>query len=555
MNKKKNNFIMQAGILAAAGIIVRIIGILYRSPLVAIIGLEGNGYYSTAYTIYTIILLISSYSIPTAVSKVIAERLEKKEYKNAHKIFVSSFYYVIVVGGIASLLCFFGATYLVGENSAVVLKVFAPTIFLSGILGVFRGYFQAHKSMIQTSFSQIIEQILNAIVSLSAAYILMQFVIEQDETTQAIYGAIGSALGTGAGVLIALLFMVFIYKINARSLKRKRENDNSRTILTYRSIYKIILLMVTPVIFSTFIYNFSTSFNLKIYCGIVEQLQGFSEAKATTNFGIFSGMASQIINIPIAIASAMSAAIIPTVAASYQMNSKKQTNLKIKEAISTTMLIAIPSFVGLFILAKPIVQVLYPQPSSLDLVASLVRLLSISVVFYSLSTLTNAILQGTGNVNRPVIHAAVSLIIQGIVLVVLLLLTSLDLYALGIVSIVYSFLMTCLNAKALRKKLGYKQEIGKTFVLPFIASIGMGISCFIVYYGLVSIVKFIGKSETYTVSGMINIACLVPTIAIAIIIYFVLLIKLEVLNKKRMEHMPFGNKMIRIATILKLIKM
>ena len=91
MSQNKNNgFIMQAGILAAAGIIVRIIGILYRSPLVAIIGDEGNGYYNTAYVIYTIILLVSSYSIPAATSKVIAARLALKEYKNAHRLFLGS---------------------------------------------------------------------------------------------------------------------------------------------------------------------------------------------------------------------------------------------------------------------------------------------------------------------------------------------------------------------------------------------------------------------------------------------------------------------------------
>ena len=94
--KRSGEFVKQAGILAAAGIIVRLIGILYRSPLVAVIGDEGNGYYNTAYNIYTIILLVSSYSIPSAISKVIAARLAVKEYENAHRIFTCSFYYVII---------------------------------------------------------------------------------------------------------------------------------------------------------------------------------------------------------------------------------------------------------------------------------------------------------------------------------------------------------------------------------------------------------------------------------------------------------------------------
>ena len=173
-NKKRDGFIMQAGILAAAGIIVRIIGLLYNSPMTAILGDEGIGYYNTAYNAYTIVLLISSYSIPSAISKVIAQKLAVKEYRNAHRIFQCAFIYVLVVGGIASLFVFFGAGLLVKIDYAIpALRVLAPTIFLSGILGGLRGYFQAHRSMVQTSVSQILEQILNAAGSSLMAYLLM----------------------------------------------------------------------------------------------------------------------------------------------------------------------------------------------------------------------------------------------------------------------------------------------------------------------------------------------------------------------------------------------
>ena len=139
--KRSESFIVQAGILAGAGIIVRIIGILYRSPLTSIIGDEGNGYYGTAYNIYTIILLLASYSIPSAISKVIAQRLALNEYRNAHRIFQCAFIYVIVVGGAASILTYIFAGVLVDENAVSVLRIFTPTIFFSGILGVFRGYY------------------------------------------------------------------------------------------------------------------------------------------------------------------------------------------------------------------------------------------------------------------------------------------------------------------------------------------------------------------------------------------------------------------------------
>ena len=140
MNKKvgnkemKKSLLMNAGILAAAGIISKIIGLLYGSPLAAIIGDEGNGYYGTAYEIYTIILLISSYSIPSAMSKIISARLAVGEFKTAQRIFRCALVYVTIVGLIGSLLLFLGADVLAAGRAATVLRFFAPTIFVFGFL-------------------------------------------------------------------------------------------------------------------------------------------------------------------------------------------------------------------------------------------------------------------------------------------------------------------------------------------------------------------------------------------------------------------------------------
>ena len=480
---------MQAGILAAAGIVVRLIGILYRSPLVAIIGDEGNGYYNTAYAIYTIILLVSSYSIPSALSKVIAARLAKREYRTAQRIFNCAFIYVIVVGGIGSAACFFGAELFVGQNSAAVLRVFAPTIFLSGLLGVLRGYFQAHRTMLQTSLSQILEQIFNAGISILAAYLLMQAVAAQDMTTQAIYGAAGSALGTGCGVLIALIFMWLIYLLNRPSIQKRVSKDRTKEELSYGQVFGIVIGMVTPVILSTFIYNLNTVSNLKFYQELMQMFKGYDEVQATTNYGLYSGKAMQIINIPVAIASSMSAAIIPTIARTYEVHAREETNYKIAQAIKVTMLISIPSAVGLFVLAKTIVLLLYPQKASVDIVAALIRTMAVAVVFYALSTLTNAVLQGTGKVNKPVTHALFALIIQTLILVPLLLYTNLDLYALCLATVLYSFLMCIMNGYSIKKHLNYEQEMFRTFLLPFFAAFWMGLVTAVVYYGLSKVME------------------------------------------------------------------
>ena len=541
---------MQAGILAVAGIIVRIIGILYRSPLVAIIGDEGNGYYNTAYIIYTIILLVSSYSIPSAISKVIAARLALKEYRNAHRLFIGSIIYVVIMGGIASIICFVGAEWFVGHNSSMVLRVFAPTIFFSGILGTLRGYFQAHRTMVQTSLSQIIEQILNAIVSILAAFLLMRLVTSKDTTTQAIYGAIGSALGTGSGVIIALIFMLCVYLLNKKMIHKRIKADQTKELLNYKEIGKIIVCMVTPVVLSTCIYNLSTASNLKIYQEIMQTVYGLTEKQATTSYGLFSGKAMQIVNIPIALSSAMSAAIIPTIAGTYERKEYKETNKRISKAIKVTMLISIPSAVGLFALAKPVTMLLYPQRASLETVSFLIQVLCVTVVFYGLSTLSNAVLQGTGNVNIPVINAAISLAIQAGLLVVLLLYTKLDLYALCIATIVYSFMMCILNGIAVKRKLGYKQEVMRTFVLPLVGSFWMGVAAFFTNYGLNKLFRLIYQNPQMEISGIINAVCVMISVMIAAIVYFFVIMKIGAINKKELTGMPKGNLILRICSKL-----
>lgn len=540
MAKKNDGFIMQAGILAMAGIICRIIGILYRSPLAAVIGDEGNGYYGSAYNIYTIILLISSYSIPSAISKVIAGKLALKEYKNAQRIFHCAFIYVIVVGGIASLFTFFAAGMLVEKNSIIVLRVFAPTIFFSGLLGVLRGYFQAHRTMVQTSVSQILEQILNAVISILAAYLLKQAVIDRDLTTQAVYGAMGSALGTGAGVLIALAFMWLIYGMNRKMILNRQKRDRSRNILSYQEIFKIIFALVTPFILSTFIYNFSTSLDEGIYRKILKLVKDVDVPTIATWYGIYSGKAVVISNIPIAIASAMSAAMIPSISAKFAQGDRKGTRAKVHTAILTTMLIAIPAAVGIGVLAKPVVSFLFPGQTSLDLAASLLRALSVTIVFYSLSTLTNAVLQGIGKVNIPVFNAFIALVVQTIVLVPCLWFTNLNLYSLVIATIVYSLLMCILNGISVKKSLNYRQDILKVFVLPTGASIVMGAAAYGVYTGLYTLVKS-------------NVLALLCAIAVGAVVYGVLVLKMGVLDRDDVLAMPKGRKLAGILEKLHLL--
>lgn len=540
-NNKKDGFIMQAGILAAASIICRMIGLLYRGPLTGIIGDEGNGYYSTAYNIYTIVLLVSSYSIPSAIAKVLAQRLALKEYRNAQRIFKCALVYVMVVGGAASLILFIGAPYFVMGNSIPVLRVFAPTIFFYGLLGVLRGYFQAHRTMMQTSVSQILEQILNAVISILAAYLLIGMVRNESETTQAVYGASGSALGTGAGVLIALLFMAGMYYLNGDVIRKRVKRDHAGHQESYQEIFKVIITTVTPFILSTFIYNCSTVVNMKIYNNIMIDVKGLEESLAAIQYGIFATQAISIVNIPIALSSAMSSASLPGVSATFATHREKETRHKVSQATRMTMLLAIPSAVGLAVLAKPVVQFIYPQKEALDTASGLLRVLAVTVVLYSLSTLTNAVLQGIGKVNIPVVHAVIALVVQIGILIGLLYYTDWGLYALAAANIAYSFIMCLLNHASVKKYLGYREDIAKTYLLPGLASVWMGAVAYGVYTGV------------YYLIGLNRIS-VVLALGAAMFVYFVLIIRMGAVNAAELKAFPKGAMLVHIAKKMRLLK-
>ncbi len=539
--KKKSTFVFQAGILAAAGMLVKVIGLLYRSPLLSIIGIEGNGYYNAAINIYTIILLISSYSIPSAISKVIAQRLAFKEYRNAQRVFVCALLYVLVVGGAASVLTFVGAPFLVGknQNAVVALRVLSPTIFFSGFLGVLRGFFQAHGSMVHTSISQVIEQILNAAVSIRAAKLLIGFVRDGDATTRAIYGSAGSALGTGAGVLIGLLFMFGMYRLNSGIIKRRVERDRTWHEESYKDIFKVIFTIVTPFILSTFIYNCTTAVNMNVYLYVMDYKK-MDAILASNQYGIFSGLAVAVVNIPIAIASSMSSAIIPGVSASFVKGTVVQTRKQVTRAIQMTMLIAIPASVGIAVLPRPIMHFIFPQRESLDMASALLEALAVTIVLYSLSTLTNAILQGIGKVNTPVIHAAAALVIQLAALFALLLYTDLGLYALAAANAVYSLVMCILNHFSVRKHLEYRMDVVKLFLKPLFAAVIMGAVVFGVYHGLILLIP-------------VSRVVLLLAIGIGVCVYGAVLLLVGGVSREELQAFPRGYTLVHIAEKLHLL--
>lgn len=535
---------MQAGILAMASMIVRVIGLLYRAPLTAIIGDEGNGYYGTAYNIYTIILMVSSYSMPSAISKLMAQKLAVGEYRNANRVFRCALMYGVLVGLVGSGLLFFGARFLVPDVAVCVLQIFAPTVFLFGILGSMRGYFQARGSMVPTSVSQILEQLANAVVSIAAAWLLMQTAVGADPTRRAQLGAMGSALGTGAGVLIALLFMVFCFRRSKEGRKAEILSDATGKEEKYRIFLRDTILVITPFMLSGVIMNLTTSLNQTIYMRMLIDLKGAGETATTTLYGIFSNKAVVISNIPISIATAVSSAIIPGISAAYARRDETGARRQVGNAIRITSIIAIPSAVGLAVLARPITMLMFPQMESLELASSLLSLLAVTVIFYSISTITNAALQSIGRMNLPLVSAGIALVVQTVVLVLLLRFTDLDVRALVLVSILYSVMIFAVNQYYLRRFLGIRQDVRRDYLQPLVCAALMGAAAKAVYY----LVSMAAEPMRNLPKGFYfhNLAATAAALLAAVLVYGYTMVRSGTIRRKDLLSMPKGQWLVRL---------
>ena len=536
---KSSNFIMQGGILAIAGIISRLIGLIYRIPVTNIIGNEGNGYYSVAYQVYNMMLLISSYSLPLAVSKLVSARISKGQYKNAHKIFKGGILFAFITGGTVCVLIFAGAKFIAGAvmsqpMSAIALRIFAPTLLVVAVMGVIRGYFQGMGTMIPTAVSQIVEQIINAVVSILAAKYLFTYgmkvaaVLRNDSYGPA-YGAAGSTIGTSVGAAAGLLFLITILVMMGSVLNHQMAKDDLRFEESYGQVFRIILVTAIPVILSTAIYNLSDIIDNGLFNKIMD-IKGQSGQKAAI-WGIYSGKYRLLTNVPIALANAMCAATVPVLTRCMAEGNMKAARRKISVAMRFTMIIAFPCAVGLGVLGLPILTMLFKGDLALD--GKLMNVGSVSVIFFSISTLTNGVLQGINKMKIPVRNACIALVIHVGALYFMLDRLQWGIYGVVYANILFGMLMCLLNGLSIRKHLRYNQEYIRTFVIPAIASFMMGVIIFGAYKLLIL--------------ALPNVTATLISIFAGTILYFILILRLRGVSREELAGFPGGDTIERVA--------
>ncbi len=540
-DRKKNSFYIQGSILAVASILTRIMGIAFRIPLTRIIGDEGIGAYSNAYEIYNLALLLSTYSIPIAVSKLVSARESKKEYINSYRVFRTAMGFAAVAGGAAALVVFFGAEFFSmslfkSASSAIPLKYLAPTIFVFAVMGVLRGYFQGKNTMLPTAISQLLEQFFHVVVGLIAALAFMK--LYADSEYQVAYGAAGGTFGTLIGALISLLFLGAIFFMYYPVLKRRFRKDSGARIEDYSTLLKLVLLTIFPIILNQTLYSVSGTLDSVLLNSVLDS-KGFTEEARLILWGRYSSKYRLLANLPLSIASAIGVAVVPNIVRAYTERDEALLHEKTAQAVKFNMMIAIPSAFGLAVLAKPIMQVLFNDTTQMT--PLLMQLGAAAIVLYAYSTTTSNVLQGLNMMRYPVIHAGVGIVIYVVIDYILLSFFDMSVYALIVGHTIFPLVVSVLNWLRIQMETGYEQEIRKTFVMPVLCSAIMAVLTYFSYLG----------THTLTKSVLIS---LIVAMFFAVLIYFVLMIVTKTLNEKELYDLPMGGRIVRLAKELGLLR-
>lgn len=388
--------------------------------------------------------------------------------------------------------------------------------------------------MMPTAVSQLAEQIINAIVSIVAAVILVRFAA--NEFDKARYGAAGGTIGTLFGALSSLMFLIFLFVIYKPRMRKHLSHDKVGVTVSNEEVLKLIVATIVPVILSQTVYQ---------SIGVVDGFMFgnlYKGSDSTALYGIYSSKYRLMVNVPNAISSALASSMIPSLVSLYTLKNFVEFRARLKTSVKFNMIIAFPCAFGISALSGMIMKLLFPTTDTV-ISGRMLMYGSVAVLFYALSTVTNAALQGMDRMRLPVRHAAISLLIHIPLMVILLKFTKLGAHALVIGNIIYPLIVCALNWVSVARYANYRQEVKTTFIIPLLASSVMWIETFCLSRLMAKVLPV-----NYITNALITIICIVN----ACLVYFIMLFVLKGVTREELKEFPMGGRMAKFADKLKI---
>lgn len=533
----KGKFIKGAAILAIAGIVIKLLGAVFRIPLTNWIGASGMAYYGNAYVIYGALVVLSTAGIPVAVSRMVSEHIAIGEYKYAHKVFHIATLMLFFVGLVSFAICFFGGQWIAtvlfkNPYSALAIKAISPALLFVPLFSAFRGYFNGRQNMNPTAISEITEQLIRCIVGLALAYSLYK--------TSLVKAAAGASFGASAGSIAGLGIIFIIYLLNRKTIKAKIER-HSQNVDDDKSIAKEIVVIAIPIIIGCEIMPIMTIIDSTIIMRVLQNT-GWTYAESNYLYGLFSGFCNSLIAFPQIFTQAVAVSLVPAVSARWKLKDMDGVHDTINLGYRTTMIMAFPCALGIFVIAEPILKLLYfAQPQGCHDAAPTLMIMAISIIFLATMQTSTSVLQSVGKQMIPVRNLAIGCIGKVIVTYILVGIPAFNIKGAAIGTMfAYAFAMI-LNAYDVRKYTGTKFNYVLTYVRPATAAAIMAVVVYGIYKLLYHLLN--GGHSAVLVSGLSTIVA----ILVGMVIYAVLIFAVKAITVDELETMPGGTKLAKIA--------
>ena len=552
---KKQSFMRNVGIILIAQMLVKFLGLLYRMVITNIRGFgdSGNGFYTAGFQVYTLLLAISSVGVPNAISKMVSERAALCDYKGAHRIFKTAFALFAGIGLVCSAALYIGSDFVAHhivnmDGVEYTMRALSPSILFVCVSSVIRGYFVGLQNMKATSTSQVLEQIFKCCLTI----VLVLMSVGQPPQIMSAWANFATSLAT----VLSFSYLLLFYRKNSRQINEnigKSDAGAYRTISTGKLI-KSILMISIPISLGSIITAINRVIDTAtitrgievafsacipaygntpaIMLPTAEQLN-----KEAVRLAGVLGKSDTLINMPLALNIAFATVLVPSISGALAIGDKKEAAGKINYSFLISILLIFPCAFGYVALAQPIYRIIYPNA---QLGYDLLQISSIALIFTALNQTISGSLQGMGKVYTPATGLICGCIVKVILNLILIRIPSVNIYGAAISSVVCQIISFAVCFTVLARNISLKMNFVKYILKPLAAGLIMAAAAYFLHMAAMSLIKS-------------NLIATVFAIAVAAIIYFILVFKLGIMSDEEIKMLPSGDKLFGFLKKIKMI--
>ena len=536
----KGTLIKGAATLGAAGLVVKVLGAVFRIPLVNWIGDIGMANYNPAYYIYNFFLVLATAGIPIAISKMVSERIAVGHYGEAHKVYRISFGLMGAIGMLSFIILFVFAPQISelvnNPQAALAMRAIAPCLIFVPTMAALRGYFQGMQNMRPTAISQIVEQFFRVVVGLSLAYILFNlaggsaFAAKYDAFER---GAAGAAFGATAGSIGGLVIILLVYGMSKKSIHYRIRRSHNEAFEPTGLILKRIMIIAVPITIGAAIMPITNLVDVTIVIGRLQEAGiGYEAAKGL--YGQLGGFVGSLVYLPQVLVYAVAISLVPLISAAHRIGDTVSLKENISLGIRLSCIIGFPCAAGLMALSEPIMLLIYPaQAESAISAAHILFTMAAGIFFLSASQTLTGVLQGVGKQAIPVRNLMLGIAFKIVITWTLTGIPSINIQGAAIGTVVAFATAAVLNLFAVRKYTGAEIRIRKTFGRPFVAAAIMGLAC----KGIYELLRLWIDSNT--------VPALVAVLG-GVLLYGVMILVTRTISKEEVGKLPKGDKLLKV---------